>query len=184
MKFWLVTEVLLFVFFIYVFSDVNYDVTHNFLYSVVVMLVSAVTVYLLFAMRFIRLKSRKQTRVDNNTFKQYGAMKTRWYEKYSKPTVAFYLWVAITGLISIVDRTIDRDERVISGLTLLESKLTKIGKSRAALIVVSEGGKTITCRSYNYHIIEKDLRVTVSLIYSKTLLGFEKINCQLDLVDE
>ncbi|WP_394142619.1 hypothetical protein [Vibrio chagasii] len=184
MKFWFVGEAICLVFYIYVFSEINYDVTHNFLYSAVVMLVSAVIVYLMFVVKFIRVQSRNQTPVESSIFKQYGPKKNRWYEKYSKSTVAFLLWVATTFLLSSIDQSIELDKRVTTGLSILESKSTTIGRSRAALVVVSEDGKSITCRGYYNHIIEKNLPATVSLIYSKTLIGFERINCQLHLDKE
>lgn len=184
MKFWLIGEAICLVFYIYVFSEINYDVTHNFLYSAVVMLVSAIIVYLMFVVKFIRLRSRNQTPVDSSTFKHYGPKKNRWYEKYSKSTVAFFLWVATTLLLSTIDQSIELDKRVSTGLSILESKSTTIGKSRAALVRVSDDGKSITCRGYYNHIIEKNLHATVSLMYSKTLIGFEKTDCQLNIDKE
>ncbi len=183
MKFWLVGEFFCLIFVFYLFSDINYDVTHKFFYSAVVMLVSGVIVYLLYVVKFMRVQSRKHAKIGSSAFKQYSAKKTLWYEKYSNTTVVFFLWVALSFLISTVDQSMSRDERVVNGLTMLETKLTNVGKSRAALVVVSDSGRTITCRGYYNHIIEKNRKVTVSLIYSTTLLGFEKTNCHLCLVN-
>lgn len=184
MKFWIIGELFFQIFFCYLLADFNYDITHNFVYSALIMVVSGAVVYSLFSVKFKASKTVKYTEDVSSTFKQYSAKKKRWYKKYSYKTIVFFTWISLILLLIITDKYFHYDEKVIAGLPVIESGTTSTGKSRVDFVVVADNDRLITCRGHYNHILEKKQQVTVSLFYSNTLSGFERTNCKLDVVYE
>ncbi|MGY3687545.1 hypothetical protein ACXAAV_12785 [Vibrio coralliilyticus] len=165
----------------FLLSDLNFEITHNYAYSAFIMVMSALLVY--GAVFFLSLESKCQTTrdIDIPEFKFYGPKKKRWSEKLSSSNGIFLVWMLTVGLLTVSDRYFDRNERIASNLEVVASGTMLIGRSKGAYVVVRDEGRAVTCRGYFDHLLERNERLTVDLIYSDTLIGFEQIDCEIKL---
>ncbi|WP_179292284.1 hypothetical protein [Vibrio coralliilyticus] len=165
----------------FLLSDLNFEITHNYIYSAFIMVMSALLVY--GAVFFLSLEPKSQTTSDVEVpeFKFYGTKKKRWSQSPLSSNIVYVVWVLMVGLLTVSDRYFDRNERIISNLEIVASGTMLIGRSKGAYVVVRDKGRAITCRGYFDHLFERNERLTVDLIYSDTLIGFEQIDCEIKL---
>ncbi|NRF28941.1 hypothetical protein [Vibrio coralliilyticus] len=165
----------------FLISDLNFEITHNYIYSALIMVMSALLVY--GTVFFLSLEPKRQTTKDIEVpeFKFYGTKKKRWNQSLLSSNIVYVVWLLMAGLLTVSDRYFDRNEMISSNLEVVAAGTTSIGRSQAAYVVVRDKGRAVTCRGYFNHLLERDGSLTVDLIYSDTLIGFEQIDCEVKL---
>ena len=152
-----------FVVFCLLLADYNFGITHNYIYSAVLMVVTGLVVCLL-----LQVLPKP--------------LKIRWYQKLSATNVAFFSWMILVFVFSMIDKYFERNVLIVNDLPVLSSGLAIIGRGgQGAYVIVEDNGRRVKCRGFYYHLVEKGKPLSANLTYSTTFIGFEKTNCKVRL---
>ncbi len=161
-----------------ILADLNFGITHSYLYSALAMMMSALLVYGVALYCSLGQKLQDTREIDAGEFKFYRSKK-RWSDNLLRSNGVFLVWMLTIGLLSVSDRYFDRNETIIPNLEVVESGTTSIGRGKGAYVIVRDKGRLVKCRGYFNLLLERDQRLVADLIYSNTLIGFEKTDCKV-----
>ncbi|OAM98169.1 hypothetical protein AZ468_21880 [Vibrio europaeus] len=171
-----------FVVFCLLLADYNFGITHNYIYSAVLMVVTGLVVCLLLQVLPNQFKKNSKLKTEISNFKFYKPLKIRWYQKLSATNVAFFSWMILVFVFSMIDKYFERNVLIVNDLPVLSSGLAIIGRGgQGAYVIVEDNGRRVKCRGFYYHLVKKGKPLSANLTYSTTFIGFEKTNCKVRL---